>query len=373
MMLSVIVPVYNAEKYLGNCIESIISQEYKEIEIILVDDGSSDNSGKICDEFAQKDNRIQVLHQKNLGPLRARYNGVLASKGMYTTFVDADDWIDNNTYMNFLAPMEMEVDIIIYAKKVEREGAGIYHLDNFYQEGMYYRNDIEKKILCNAIWDFEKKSPGLTQSLNDKIFKKELLVRSYKQAENVPNIHYGEDPLILFPILQWVNSMYISHKCYYHYRKSVGNIPGYLKDSSFFEKANVWFQYLTDNTKEIPQIRKQLEYVYLYLLNLRKEIYGDLKKNDEYIFPFKDVKVGSKVVVYGAGVVGNTYIDQIKRSGYCEIIAWVDKNYMKYSESVSNPNYIEGLEFDCIVVAIQSEEIRQEVISHFKSKGYMAI
>lgn len=167
--------------------------------------------------------------------------------------------------------------------------------------------------------------------------------------------------------------MYISHKCYYHYRKSVGNIPGYLKDSSFFEKANVWFQYLTDNTKEIPQIRKQLEYVYLYLLNLRKEIYGDLKKNDEYIFPFKDVKVGSKVVVYGAGVVGNTYIDQIKRSGYCEIIAWVDKNYMKYSESVSNPNYIEGLEFDCIVVAIQSEEIRQEVISHFKSKGYMAI
>lgn len=373
MMLSVIVPVYNAEKYLGKCIESIINQEYKEIEIILVDDGSSDNSGKICDKFALKDNRIKVLHQENAGPLKARYNGVLASKAQYITFVDSDDWIDNDTYSSFQSAMEWGVDIIVYLKQVEREGVGTYIPEETYKEGVYDRKDIEEKILCNAVWDFEKERPGLTQSLNDKIFRRELLIRSYKKAECVPNIHYGEDPLILFPILQWTNSMYISNKCSYHYRKTVAELPSYLKDDSFFDKANTWFQYLLENTTGIPQIRKQLEYIYLYLLNLRKEIYGDLKKNDEYIFPFKSVKAGTRIVLYGAGVVGNTYMDQIRRSDYCEVVAWVDKNFTKYSSNVSNPDCIKNLQFDCIVVAIQSEKVRQEVISSFESMGYMVI
>ena len=97
-LLSVIIPVYKVEKYLRRCLDSIVNQTYKNLEIILVDDGSPDNSGKICDEYAQNDKRIKVIHQKNKGQGAARNTGIIAANGELITFVDSDDWIENNTY-----------------------------------------------------------------------------------------------------------------------------------------------------------------------------------------------------------------------------------------------------------------------------------
>lgn len=93
-LISVIVPVYNVEKYLDKCINSIINQTYQNLEIILVDDGSTDNSGILCDAFCNKDGRVQVIHQKNGGLSSARNTGIDHSNGNYLTFVDSDDWID---------------------------------------------------------------------------------------------------------------------------------------------------------------------------------------------------------------------------------------------------------------------------------------
>ena len=94
--VSVIVPIYNAEKYLNKCLESIIGQTYKNLEIILVDDGSSDNSPIICDAWAQIDSRIRVIHKKNGGVSSARNAGIDLAQGDYIGFVDADDWIEPN-------------------------------------------------------------------------------------------------------------------------------------------------------------------------------------------------------------------------------------------------------------------------------------
>lgn len=89
-LVSIIVPVYNVEKYLKKCIQSIINQTYKNLEIILVDDGSSDNSGKICDKFAQKDNRIKVIHKINGGQADARNAGLDVMSGEWVSFIDSD-------------------------------------------------------------------------------------------------------------------------------------------------------------------------------------------------------------------------------------------------------------------------------------------
>lgn len=93
-MISVIVPVYNTEPYLEKCLDSLLSQTYGDFELILVDDGSSDQSGKRCDEYQAKDSRIHVIHQENGGLSNARNTGINASKGEYLTFVDSDDWVD---------------------------------------------------------------------------------------------------------------------------------------------------------------------------------------------------------------------------------------------------------------------------------------
>ena len=97
-LVSVVVPVYNVEKYLNRCVESIVNQTYKNLEIILVDDGSLDNCPVMCDEWAKKDNRIKVIHKKNGGVSSARNAGIDKSNGKYISFIDPDDYIEENMY-----------------------------------------------------------------------------------------------------------------------------------------------------------------------------------------------------------------------------------------------------------------------------------
>lgn len=124
-LLSVIVPVYKVEKYLQRCLDSIINQTYKNLEIILIDDGSPDNSGKICEEYAQKDKRIKVIHQKNKGQGAARNAGIIASKGELITFIDSDDWIECNMYEIMISKLlQYNLDIIKCAI-VETDGSKI--------------------------------------------------------------------------------------------------------------------------------------------------------------------------------------------------------------------------------------------------------
>lgn len=113
MKLSVIVPVYNTEKYLAECIDSILAQSFQDFELILVDDGSKDNSEKICDEYATTDSRIHVIHQPNGGVTAARSNGVKNAKGEWITFVDADDTIPEDSLENLMAATGSMTDIVI--------------------------------------------------------------------------------------------------------------------------------------------------------------------------------------------------------------------------------------------------------------------
>ena len=95
-LISVIIPVYNVEEYLCECVDSVLVQTYQNFEIILVDDGSTDSSGRICDEYAEKDSRISVIHQENRGPSKTRNTGLNNANGKYIYFLDSDDYIENN-------------------------------------------------------------------------------------------------------------------------------------------------------------------------------------------------------------------------------------------------------------------------------------
>ena len=100
-LISIVIPVYKVEKYLEKCVESVINQTYKNLEILLVNDGSPDNCPKICDEYAQKDNRIKVIHKENGGLSDARNAGIDVATGKYITFIDSDDYISND-YVEYM-------------------------------------------------------------------------------------------------------------------------------------------------------------------------------------------------------------------------------------------------------------------------------
>lgn len=111
--ISVIIPVYNVEKYLPACLDSLLSQSYRELEVLLIDDGSTDDSGRICDEYAKKDYRIRVIHQKNGGAANAKNTGLRAATGKYLTFLDSDDYLEPDAYKYMLNRMkETGADVV---------------------------------------------------------------------------------------------------------------------------------------------------------------------------------------------------------------------------------------------------------------------
>ena len=125
--ISIIIPVYNVEDYLSMCIESVIAQTYKDWELILVDDGSPDNSGSICDEYASRDPRIRVIHKKNAGVSAARNTGIEAANGEWISFIDSDDWVDTDYLEKFELDKD-DADLIIQ---------GLEYYDN--RNGQYFK------------------------------------------------------------------------------------------------------------------------------------------------------------------------------------------------------------------------------------------
>ena len=121
-LLSVIIPVYNVKPYLEKCVESIVDQTYHNLQIILVDDGSTDGSQTICDELAQKDSRIVVIHKENGGLSTARNVGMDRAKGDYIAFVDSDDWLERNMYEVLINQLEAhDADLVACSKKKQLE------------------------------------------------------------------------------------------------------------------------------------------------------------------------------------------------------------------------------------------------------------
>ncbi len=182
--VSVIVPIYNSENYLAECIKSIITQTYKNLEIILIDDGSTDTSLQICEEFAAKDNRIKVIHQKNSGVSEARNAGLRIATGKYLIFVDSDDLIDCE-YINTL--MQYNADVVV---------------SNSHIAGTFSKQEIIER------YDELKGFVGPCE----KLYKLDVI----KGIEFSPKISIGEDIIFNLDVLSVINNAeYIKYKGYF--------------------------------------------------------------------------------------------------------------------------------------------------------------
>lgn len=222
--LSVIVPVYNVENYIRECLESLINQSLQDIEIILIDDGSSDNSGKICDEYSEKDDRIKVIHKKNEGVSIARNTGIEIAKSKYITFVDSDDWIELDTYKILMSELEKnDTDLIIYNYNnyIDKKEKNKDFPEDCILEGKEQIQTLQATILAPEIGQdtfFHTKFLGLGFSCN-KIYKKDILEKNniYFNMNNKRAV--CEDILFNYQYLETISNVKIINKNLYNYRK----------------------------------------------------------------------------------------------------------------------------------------------------------
>ena len=205
-MISIIIPIYNAEAYLRQCIDSIIRQTYTDWELILVDDGSSDSSASICDEYEQADKRIIALHQPNKGVSAARNAGIVRAKGKYLCFVDADDWLEENFLANFHSD-EINADLFISGWIFNTYGKA-YSCVKYQTRYCQSVNEIRDEFLRQNL-----KRNGYPWG---KLFRASI-IQSNKLCFN-EKMSINEDHLFLLEYLLYVDSLSISSNADYQYR-----------------------------------------------------------------------------------------------------------------------------------------------------------
>lgn len=249
-MISIIIPVYNVTQYLNECIKSVVNQSYKDFECILIDDGSSDGSEIICDQWAQQDNRIRVIHQPNQGVSKARNKGIAEAQGEYITFIDSDDWIDSNYLNTLLQPIEeYNVDLVVCG------------LQQHYSNGTFKNYSYKTGII-----HIEQQDTNAFTDINKKFLLFGPVIKLYKrtiiQTHNIhfpPEYTYGEDLLFNYNYLEYVKAVYIVDQCLYHYRiigsgtlSSIKRINQFEIDyaqwnilKNFFYRKNLWNDYST--------------------------------------------------------------------------------------------------------------------------------
>ncbi len=229
-LVSIIVPIYNAEKYLDECLKSIINQSYGNIEMILIDDGSSDKSPQICDNYAKKDKRIKVIHKKNGGVSSARNDGICNAVGEFVIFVDSDDTIDKDSVEKLLRNIG-DCDILISNLNIDGSPMTCnihskvldkFEKKNFIDSALYVIDGYNKNVAYN---------PGKMVKLS--------LINDNNVRYNT-KMKYGEDTLFFLTLFSKTDKIFYLNDHFYNYR-IVDDSASHRVDSFFFDKLILFY------------------------------------------------------------------------------------------------------------------------------------
>lgn len=269
VLLSIIIPIYNVQEYLKECFESLRKQQTTKIEFICIDDGSTDGSDIICDEFANKDSRFKVVHKKNEGVSSARNVGLKIAKGKYIAWVDPDDYIDDNWFIYIEKYLNKDIDIIFFDYALVKNKK---QYDIFWDKK---DKDIDKKIFLN-----ELVSEKIKSHLWQMVFKRNII----QDIKFPMQRKFMEDFSVLHKIVLKAEKIFYLHEVIYFYRirsKSLTNTWTIKQNYEAYNIAKERYEYLIQRGCNISKIG------YLFwALNICSMYYKNPQKEDESIFIF---------------------------------------------------------------------------------------
>ena len=414
--VSVIMPVYNAEKYIRIALDSLLSQNMDNIEIICVDDGSTDNSYKILQEYQKKDNRVIVLQQKNQYAGVARNAGMKIARGKYLSFLDADDYFEKDMLEKAYICAEMQkADVVVYGGKCFDEDIKLaYIYPSLLKEDLIPAGDgfnnyekIENLMIFTtpAPWnklfnhEFIRKNQLEFQAckrVNDAYFVKMALVLANRIGvvrESLVAYRRGnsdslqgtnnESPMQWAEVYMDIRNRLLQLGLYSQVEKSFRNMCltsaiytlESLTDAVSFEKS---YMLLRDKVFEEFNIKGSArsdyynryaydKYLYIishspleYWMDKYSENFGKIVK--QYLFPYSSIGVESKIILYGAGQVGRSFYKQIRKTHYCQLVAWVDISIKSFGTyRIKQPQDVNWENCDYVVIAIESQKIVMQI------------
>lgn len=292
--LSVIVPVYNTKKYLSECLDSILAQTYHNYELILVDDGSIDGSSEICDEYAQKYEKVRVIHKENCGLLHTRKVGFYDARGEYISYIDSDDYIEPEMFDYMMDKLsKYNADIAICNMAYDTDGVR-EEFPCFSYGGFFDKEKLVKEIYPYMLHSGICQKTALPPSLCNKIIRKDVLKNALEYADN--SISFGEDALCSFPCLLDAESVYFCEDKYFYIYRQVPNSLTKAYDEKLLDKFCLLITLLDksfatrgfdDNNQLACYATKgSLECIRNQLLFDKKPIAERIKKIEKYLdFP----------------------------------------------------------------------------------------
>lgn len=294
ILISVIVPIYNTSKYLDRCLQSIINQTFKNTEIILIDDGSTDNSLEICKKNVARYKNIKLYSKRNSGQGATRNFGILEAKGKYIGFVDSDDYIDRNMYEYMLGLAECNDSDIVCCK----------------YDRISNSEDIYKKIEINRVDKIENDKEDIIKSflLNeisaspcDKIFRKDLLI---KNNIRFPESTYYEDIYMILNSIYHSNKVVINKTAFYKYFKrndSTTLISDEKHLNDLYNQIVKCYSFIYENY-DYRNLEIELKSAKFLHTNMFLKIIKDLSKEKEVMHYFE--RLSKKLVIFGASSAG---------------------------------------------------------------------
>lgn len=362
--LSVVVPVYNIVSYIDRCVESIVRQTYRNLEIILVDDGSTDGSDQKCDLWARKDTRIRVIHKSNGGLVSARQAGVEIATGEYLAQVDGDDWIEEEMYAEMLElALSCDADIVTQGMVRDYAGHSVINSETF-RAGIYRGAQIEEfwsQMIDLKRFFHSRVNPHITT----KVFKTEVFKDFQMRLSTDAKI--GEDAAVVYPCFLAARCVVVSNRNYYHYAIRPGSIMDTKRDeeSSLEAVKSALEEAACKYERRVPNIRKQFELLLLYigLFSVPKKI---IRCDKNEIYPFEGLRQGERILLYGAGSFGKILYRCIEDSNVCEIVAWADKSR---TEGIVPIEETLKLSYDKIVIGVLLADVAEEIKAELIADG----
>ena len=366
-LVSIIIPVYNLKTYLKKCIDSARNQSYKNVEIILVDDGSIDGSESICDYYAGIDSRIRVVHKENGGLVSARKAGLSISEGKYIVPLDADDWIEADMLMSMIAVME--------EKKVEFAQCGLLweysdgtcsDANDLLMEGEYDLTQKGSKLYKNLFTEeTDLAVNGMRLNICSCIFKRELMLKAQGLIDD--NLANGEDDACFFAAMLQTEKFYKFEHAYYHSMVRGGSMS---RSQQMFDMKQVFtIENIVRPVLKRHKFAEALEPMFnRYLFNLFNTYSKWFWKHGYerlYLFDSAKLPPNSRIVIYGAGAVGQSYY--LGLSDKYSVAAWIDKkkNFV-HGKKIDRIEVLKNISYDHVVIAVKekktAEEIHQELI-----------